>query len=34
MITPLDAKISYLERVKAQSEVLAPVLGKLRAELG
>lgn len=34
MLNPLDSKISYLDRVKAQSEVLIPVLKRLRMELG
>jgi len=34
MSNPLDSKISYLDRVKVQSEVLIPVLKRLRTELG
>lgn len=34
MLNPLDSKISYLDRVKAQSEVLIPILKRLRMELG
>lgn len=34
MLNPLESKISYLNRVKAQSEVLIPVLKRLRMELG
>jgi hypothetical protein len=34
MLNPLESKISYLDRVKAQSEVLVPVLNCLRNELG
>jgi len=34
MLNPLESKISYLNRVKAQSEVLLPVLKLLRKELG
>lgn len=34
MLNPLESKISYLNRVKAQSEVLIPVLKSLRKELG
>ena len=34
MNNPLDPKISFLERVKLQSEVLVPVLKALRRELG
>jgi hypothetical protein len=34
MLNPLESQISYLNRVKAQSEVLMPVLKRLRKELG
>jgi hypothetical protein len=34
MLNPLESEISYLNRVKAQSEVLLPVLKLLRKELG
>ena len=34
MLNPLQSEISYLNRVKAQSEVLVPILKCLRAELG
>ena len=34
MRNPLDSRISYLERVKVQSEVLVPILKHLRVELG
>ena len=34
MLNHLESKISYLDRVKAQSEVLVPVLNCLRDELG
>ena len=34
MLNPLESQISYLNRVKAQSEVLIPVLKRLRKELG
>ena len=34
MLNPLESRISYLDRVKAQSEVLVPVLNCLRDELG
>ena len=34
MLNPLESKISYLDRVKVQSEVLVPVLNCLRNELG
>ena len=34
MLNPLDSKISYLNGVKAQSEVLIPILRRLRMELG
>ena len=34
MLNPLESQISYLNRVKAQSEVLIPVLRRLREKLG
>ena len=34
MLDPLESQVSYLNRVKAQSEVLVPVLKRLREELG
>ena len=34
MLNPLQSEISYLNRVKAQSEVLVPILKCLRTELG
>ena len=34
MLNPLESQISYLNRVKAQSEVLVPVLARLREVLG
>ncbi len=34
MLDPLASQISYLNRVKTQSEVLIPVLNRLRKELG
>ena len=34
MLNPLESQISYLNRVKAQSEVLVPVLQRLRKEFG
>jgi hypothetical protein len=34
MLNPLESKIPYLDRVKAQSEVLVPILKCLRKELG
>ena len=34
MLNPLESQISYLNRVKAQSEVLIPILNRLRKELG
>ena len=34
MLNPLESQISYLNRVKAQSEVLVPVLKRLREVLG
>ena len=34
MLNPLHSEISYLNRVKAQSEVLVPILNCLRTELG
>jgi len=34
MLNPLESQISYLNRVKVQSEVLIPVLNRLRKELG
>jgi len=34
MLNPLESQISYLNRVKAQSEVIIPVLNRLRKELG
>jgi hypothetical protein len=34
MLNPLNSEISYLNRVKAQSEVLIPILRRLRMEMG
>ena len=34
MRNPLESKVSYLERVKIQSEVLVPILKHLRNQLG